>query len=130
MRGDALLKCRDGCTPGSDHARPPHLILPGELGFSIPRVRPALVLNSGPNKRVCLVLDPPSGRQSNTNPNAPVTGHWAVRDLVARPIGEPLAPIQEVNKPLETIEEMEIEDTSPEDYFALPQPVVPIQTMQ
>ena len=124
VRGHALLKCRDGWTPGSDHARPPHLILPGEQGFAVPRVLPALVPDSGPNKRVCFVLYPPSGRQSNTNPNPPVTGHWAVRDLVARPIGEPLAPIPEVNKPLETIKEMEIEDTSPEDYFALPQPVV------
>ena len=87
----------------------------------VPRVRPALVPDSGPNKRVCLVLDPPSGRQSNANPDAPVTGHWAV----ARPIGEPLAPIPEVIEPLETIEEMELDDTKPE-----PQPVLPIQTMQ
>jgi len=59
-----------------------------------------------------------------------VTGHWAVRDLVARPIGEPLAPIPEMIELLETIKQMELEDTSPEDYFALPQPVVPTQTMQ
>jgi len=130
VRGDALFKCRDGWTPRSHNSRPPHLIPPGEAGFSIPRVRPALVPDSGPNKRVCFVLDLPSGRQSNADPNEPVTGHWAVRDLVARPIGEPLAPIPKLIEPLETIEEMEIGDTSPEDSFALPQPVVPIQTMQ
>jgi len=96
----------------------------------VQRVRPALVLDSGPNKRVCFVLDPPSGHQSDVDPNASVTGHWVVHDLVTRPIGEPLGPIPEVLEPLETIEGMELEDTVPDDYFALPQPVVPIQMMQ
>jgi len=125
VRGYTLFKCRDGCTPGSHDSLPPHIIPPGEQGFSIPRAKPVLVLDKGPNKRVCFVLDPPAGRQSNADPDAPVTGHWAVRDLVARPIGEPLAPIPGVIEPLETIEEMELDDTKPE-----PQPVLPIQTMQ
>jgi len=101
-----------------------------QVAMRVQRVRPALVLDSGPNKRVCFVLDPPSGHQSDVDPNASVTGHWVVHDLVTRPIGEPLGPIPEVLEPLETIEGMELEDTVPDDYFALPQPVVPIQMMQ
>ena len=100
-------------------------------GFAVPRQRQLYILDVGPRKRVCLVLDPPptiSTEETDVEPAVlviqppSVTGFFSVRHRRARVSYIVLEPIAEV-VPDEVIPA--VVDTTPEDYFAIPPSVVP-----